>query len=95
MFAGLGQSDLGVLVGHVVIFHHDFELIDLNVAGIVIVGHFHVHILAEAAQHRSAHGVLQCVDEHVAVKALVLADLVNGLFEFKIHVCLRLPRVTA
>ena len=95
MLAGVGQGNLSVLVGHVVVFHHDFELVYLNVAGVVIVGHFHVHILAEAAQHRGAHGVFQRVDEHVAVKALVFADLINGLFEFKIHVCLRLPRVAA
>ena len=92
MLAGFGQGDLGILIGNVAVLDHDFELIDLNVTGIVIIGHFHVHVLAEAAQHGHPHGLFQGVDEHVAVKALVLADLVNGLLEFKIHVCLRLPR---
>ena len=90
MLDRFGVFDLRVRIGKVVVFHDDFELVDLNVACFVIVGHFHVHIFAEAAQHRSAHRVFKRVDEHVAVKAFVLADLVNGLFKFKIHGCLRL-----
>jgi len=93
--ARLGKFYLRVGVGHVVIGHDDFELVDLNVAGFVIIGHLHVHVFAEAAQHRGAHGVFKRVDEHVAVKAFVLADLVDGLFEFKIHGCLRLLRAAA
>ena len=91
MGKGFGQFNLRVRVGHIAIGHHDFELVDLNIARFVIVGHFHVHIFAEAAQHGGAHRVFKRVNEHVAVKALVLTDLVNGLFEFKIHECLRLP----
>ena len=84
------EFDLGVGIGEIVVFHDDFELVDLNVAGFVIVGHLNVHIFAEAAQHRGAHGFFKRDDEHVAVKTLIFADLVDGLFEFKIHGCLRL-----
>jgi hypothetical protein len=89
--AGLGQLDLRVRISQVAVRHHDFELIDLNIAGLVVIAHLHVRIFAEAAQHRGAHGVFQRFDEHIAVQALVFADLINGLFEFKIHLCLRLP----
>ncbi len=40
----------------------------------------------KAPQNGCAHSFLKRVDQHVAVNALVLAYLVNGLFEFKIHI---------
>ena len=82
---GFRIFDLGIRIGEIVVFHDDFKLVDLNVAGFVIVGHLNVHIFAEAAQHRGAHGFFKRDDEHVAVKTLIFADLVDGLFEFKIH----------
>ena len=82
---GVGNGDLRVLVGHVVVRHHDLELVDFDVAGFLVVRDFDVDILAVAAQHRGAYGLLQRLDEHIAIQASVLADLINGLFQFKIH----------
>ena len=95
MGAGFGDADVGVFVLDLAVFHHDLELVDFDVAGVVVVPDFHIHIFAEAALHRGAHGIFKRLDEHVAVKALVFADLVNGLFEFKVHCYLRLPHRAA
>ena len=85
MFPGLAEGYLHVLVGNVVVLHNQLVLIDVDVARIIIIGNFHIHIFAEAAQYRGAHGIFQRIDKHVAIETLVLADLVNGLLEFKVH----------
>ena len=48
MGTGLDQLNLRVRVGHVAVRHNDFELIDLNIAGVVVVAHLHVRIFTEA-----------------------------------------------
>lgn len=83
MLAGFFKINLGQFVGDVV--HHKLELVHFNIAGVVIVAHFHIKILAVLADHRGAHGVFERIDQHVALKPLVLADLVNGFFQLKIH----------
>ena len=81
--AGVLDGDLGIGVGHV--FHDDLELVHLDFSGVVVVADFDVDVFAVLADDRGADGVLQGIHEHVAIKPFVLADLIDGLFQFQIH----------
>ena len=66
-------------------FGHDLEVINFDFAGFLVVGHFNVHFLTVFAVHGSPHGIFQGIDQHVAVQALVLADLIQCFFKFHAH----------
>ncbi len=82
-FAGLFNGDFGIRVFD--FLHHDLELVDLDFSGIVVVADLDVDVFAVFADDRGADGVLKGIDEHVAVEPLVLADLIDGFFQFQIH----------
>ncbi len=86
MLARIGQGYLGLLIGHVPVFNNYLELVNLDIASFIIISDLDFHVLGKAPQNGCAHSFLKRVDQHVAVNALVLAYLVNGLFEFKIHI---------
>ena len=80
---GIGQTNFRRRIGHVIVFHHDLELVHLDLALFVVVADLDIEILAIFADDRRAHGLFQGVDQQIAINAPVLADLIDGFFQFR------------
>jgi hypothetical protein len=80
---GVGHENFRI--GILDLLDHDLELIDFDLAGLLVEGDLDIHLVAILLGHGGPNGFFQGVDQHLAVDALVLADLVDGFFEFQIH----------
>ena len=82
---GFGELYFPVGIVELIVRNDDLELVDLNVAGLPVVAHLDAHVLGVAALYGCAHCVLKSLHKKIRVNRLVLADLINGFFQFLVH----------